>query len=170
MVNEHLFQTARKAKKEIQFTHDAIHPSPSLPSLSVPTIPPPLSILFKKQKRAFFCCFISGIKRCLAPYFNTTTPDPTQHVITTQFLAKNNVPMLAWPSMFPDLNPDKNTWNELGRCVRGRGNAPTNVRELFQRLKKEWLAIPAQVIHNLIQSMPMRCWAVTDSREGHTPY
>ena len=75
-----------------------------------------------------------------------------------------------WPSMSPDVNPNKHNWNELQRRVRGRGNAPANEQELFQALKQEWVAIPAQVIRNLIQSLPKRCRAVIDSRGGHTPY
>ena len=66
-------------------------------------------------------------------------------------------PWLPCPSLFPDLNPNKHTWNELERRVRSRGNAPANVRELFQALKQERLVIQAKVIHNLIQAMPKRC-------------
>ena len=67
--------------------------------------------------------------------------------------------------MSPDLNQNKQTWNKLERRVRGRMNAPANVRELSQALQQERVAIPAQVIHNLIQSTPERCWAVIDSLE-----
>ena len=52
--------------------------------------------------------------------------------------------------MSPDLNPNKHAWNELERHVQGRVNTPENVHELFQVLKQEWVAIPVQVIHNLI--------------------
>ena len=76
---------------------------------------------------------------------------------TKQFLANNNVQMLPWPSMSPHLNTNKHTWNQVERRVQGSVNTPANVRELFQALKHEWMAIPAQVIHNLIQSMPKRC-------------
>ena len=70
--------------------------------------------------------------------------------------------------MSPDLNPNKHTWNELERHVWGREDAPGNVHELFQTLKQEWVAFLAQVIYSLIQFIPLRCWAETDSR-GHTP-
>ena len=71
--------------------------------------------------------------------------------------------------MSPDSKPNKHAWNELGKRVRGRVNAPANVHELFQALKQEWVAIPAQMIYNLIRSMPESRWAVTDSRGGLTP-
>ena len=56
---------------------------------------------------------------------------------TTQFLASNNVQILPWLSMSPDLNPSTHTCNELERCVRGKVNAFANVHELFQALRKE---------------------------------
>ena len=76
---------------------------------------------------------------------------------TTQFPANNNVQVLPCLSMSPDLNANKHTKNELERRVRGRVNAPANVRELFQALQQAWVAIQARVIHNLKQSMPYKC-------------
>ena len=49
-------------------------------------------------------------------------------------------------------------------------NAPADVRELFQAIQQEWVAIKEQVIYNLIQSIPERCCAVTEIRGGHTSY
>ena len=51
-----------------------------------------------------------------------------------------------WPSLSPDLDPNKHTGNELERRVRGTVDAPANVRELFQALKQYWVAIPVQEI------------------------
>ena len=48
-----------------------------------------------------FCYFVSGMKRCMALYFDTTTPDPMQHATV---LRENNVQILLWPSISPDLN------------------------------------------------------------------
>ena len=84
----------------------------------------------------------------------TTTPDVMQH--TTQFLT-NNIQILPCPSMSPDLNPIKLIRDKLDRRVRGGVNASANVRELFQELQQEWVAILGQVIHHLIQSVPTRC-------------
>ena len=98
-----------------------------------------------------FLCFISGIKLCVAPYFNTTTPDPMQAHQTTQILANNKVQILPWLSMSPDLNPNQHARNESERRAGGRVNDSANVCELFQPLKQGWLAIPARVIHNLMQ-------------------
>ena len=72
--------------------------------------------------------------------------------------------------MSPDLNPIERIRDKLDRHVQGRVNAPANVTELFQAHQQEWVAIAAQVIHNLTQSMPRRRQAVIDSQGGQTPY
>ena len=35
-------------------------------------------------------------------------------------------------------------------------NAPANMRRWFQAPQQKWVAIPGQVMYNLIQSMPNR--------------
>ena len=105
----------------------------------------------------------------MALYFNTTMSD-RPHAAPHSSSPTTTSKILAWPSLCPYSNPNKHTCNKLERRVRGRENASANVRELFQELKQEWEVIPAQVIYNLIQSMPERCWAVIDSGGGHVPY
>ena len=87
---------------------------------------------------------------------------------TTHSLANNNVQLLPWPST--SLNPNNNSWNELERRVRGRANAPANVRELFQALRQERVAIPTPVVRNLIQSMPERCGQFLILEEDPSPH
>ena len=123
----------------------------------------------KKRKETYiFCCFISRIKRCTVLHFNTTGPDPMLHAtphcsspaITSEFS-----PGFPCPQTLTQTSTLPTSWTG----VRGREDAPSNVRELFRAFQQEWVAIPARVIHKLIQSMPERCWAVTDSRGGHPP-
>ena len=85
----------------------------------------------------------------MALYFNTM-PDPRQRAKPQSSSQTTMSRILSWPYISPDLNPNTRNWNELERCVQGRVNAPANVRELFQALKQELVAIPEQVIHNLI--------------------
>ena len=122
------------------------------------------------KKRICFCCFISSIQRWMALYVHTTMSDPMQHATPHSSSPTTSSKVLPWSSLSPDFNPNKHTWNELERRARGRVNAPGNVHELFQVLKLEWVVIPTHVSYNLIQSIPERCWAVIDSRGGHTPY
>ncbi|KAK7095045.1 hypothetical protein V1264_006506 [Littorina saxatilis] len=90
--------------------------------------------------------------------------------LTTNFLAANNVNTLPWPSLSPDLNPIEHAWDELGRRLNARVNAPPKTRQLFQALQQEWDYIPQQTLRRLIASMPRRCQAVIDSRGSHTHY
>ena len=89
---------------------------------------------------------------------------------TTQFLANNNVQNSPLAFHVPRFKPKQTHLDRLGEtCSRQSERPKANVRELFQALKQESVAIPALVIHNLIQSMPVRCWAVIDSGGEHTP-
>ena len=38
------------------------------------------------------------------------------------FLNRNNVNVLPWPAVSPDMNPIEHIWDYLGRRVRARGN------------------------------------------------
>ena len=56
---------------------------------------------------------------------------------TTQFLTANNVNVMEWPSMSPDLSPIKHIWYELDIRVRARLNQPTNLPQLQATLLQE---------------------------------
>ena len=53
--------------------------------------------------------------------------------IYRQFLNRNNVNVLSWPAVSPDMNPIEHTWDYLGRKVRARGNVH-NLRDLQNAL------------------------------------
>ena len=76
---------------------------------------------------------------------------------TTQFSTYTNIQILSGLLCPPDLNPTEHIREDLDRCVQGRVNTHANTRESFHTLRQEWAAIPAQVIHNLIQSKLVRC-------------
>lgn len=57
---------------------------------------------------------------------------------TTQFLTANNVNVMEWPSMSPDLSPIEHIWDELDRRVRARLNQPANLAQLQAALLQEW--------------------------------
>ena len=50
--------------------------------------------------------------------------------ICRQFLNRNNINILPWPAVSPDMNPIEHIWDYLGRKVRDRGNVH-NLRNLF---------------------------------------
>ena len=89
--------------------------------------------------------------------------------ICRQFLNRNNVNVLPWPAVSPDMNPIEQIWDYLGRKVRGRGNVH-NLKDLENALIQEWNDIPNVVIRRYVRSMRGRLAACINSRGGHTRY
>ena len=87
--------------------------------------------------------------------------------ICRQFLNRNNVNVLPWPAVSPDMNPIEHIWDCLGRKVRARGNVD-NLRDLENALIQEWNNIPNVVIRRYVRSMRGRLAACINSRGGQT--
>ena len=88
--------------------------------------------------------------------------------ICRQFQNRNNVNVLPWPAVSPDMNPIEHIWDYLGRKVRARGNVH-NHRYLENALIQEWNNIP-NIIRRYVRSMRGRLAACINSRGGHTRY
>ena len=90
--------------------------------------------------------------------------------ICRQFLNRNNVNVLPWLVVSPDMNPIEHIWDYLSRKVRGKGNVH-NLRDLENALiQTEWNNIPNVVIRSYVRSMRGRLAACINSRGGHTRY
>ena len=72
--------------------------------------------------------------------------------ICRQFLNRNNVNVLPWPTVSPGMNPIEHIWDYLGRKIRARGNVQ-NFRGLENALIQEWNNIPNVVIRRYVRSM-----------------
>ena len=92
--------------------------------------------------------------------------------ICRQFLNRNNVNVLPWPAVSPDMNPIQHIWDYLGRKVRARGNVHNlrDLRDLEKALIQEWNNIPNVFIRRYVRSMRSRLAACINSRGGHTRY
>ncbi|KAK3519838.1 hypothetical protein QTP70_006672 [Hemibagrus guttatus] len=55
---------------------------------------------------------------------------------TSEWLKKNKMKTLEWPSQSPDRNPIEMLWHDLKKVVHAR--KPSNVAELQQFCKDEW--------------------------------
>ena len=86
-----------------------------------------------------------------------------------QFLNRNNVNVLPWPAVSPDMNPIEHIRDYFGRKVRARGNVH-NLRDLENALIQEWNNFPNVVIRRYVTSMRGRLAACINSRGGHTLY
>ncbi|KAI4894291.1 hypothetical protein NFI96_022477 [Prochilodus magdalenae] len=63
---------------------------------------------------------------------------------TKDWLKKNHIKVMEWPSQSPDLNPIENLWRELK--VRVAKRQPTNLHDLERICKEEWAKIPPDAV------------------------
>ncbi|KAK3533109.1 hypothetical protein QTP70_007310 [Hemibagrus guttatus] len=87
---------------------------------------------------------------------------------TSEWLKKNKMKTLEWPSQSPDLNPIEMLWHDLKKVVHAR--KPSDVAELQQFCKDEWAKIPPQCCNRLIASYRKRLIAVVAAKGGTTSY
>ena len=95
---------------------------------------------------------------------------PHTALITRDHLQNLGIPVLPWPSKYPDLNPIEHIWDELERRLQARQNRPNNVAELRLALVEEWNAVPRERVRRVICSMRCRCQAVVAAAGGHNRY
>ncbi|KAK3550884.1 hypothetical protein QTP70_007512 [Hemibagrus guttatus] len=93
---------------------------------------------------------------------------------TSEWLKKNKMKTLEWPSQSPDLNPIEMLWHDLKKVVHAR--KPSNVAELQQFCKDEWAKIPPHSsvtflrCNGLFSSYGKRLIAVVAAKGGPTSY
>jgi hypothetical protein len=90
--------------------------------------------------------------------------------VTTAFLRENNIDVLPWPPMSPDLNPIEHVWSI---CKKELRNHPVhNVPEMIDAIRHVWenKMNNVQFRVHLIDSMRRRVRAVHISRGSYTRY
>ncbi|GFT40388.1 transposable element Tcb2 transposase [Trichonephila clavipes] len=85
-------------------------------------------------------------------------------------LNSEGIQRLVWPARSPDLNPNENMWDALGRQVACRNHPPTNKNNLIRALIEEWDKLPQQLLDNVVQSMVRRVKCCITLHGGHIPY
>ena len=89
--------------------------------------------------------YVNLLNNNLLPFMQNFGPGLTfQHdntrphtaLVTANFLAQNNVNVLPWPALSPDMNPTKHIWDELGRRAR-TNHLINNVQDLTLALQPE---------------------------------
>lgn len=95
-------------------------------------------------------------------------PKHTAKLITKYFTNQTTITKMDWASQSPDLAPIENLWSYVD--YRAKERKPQTETELFNVIKEEWEAIPINIIHNLVKSMPVRCQAVIDNDGWPTKY
>lgn len=89
---------------------------------------------------------------------------------TKEWLARNSIECLQWPSCSQDMNPIEYVWNYVNQKIRERKDQPSSFVKLRQMLEEEWYAVPATYIRSLYESMPRRIEALRKAKGSHTKY
>ena len=87
---------------------------------------------------------------------------------TRRWFTDHEIEVLEWPSQSPDLNPIENLWDIISRRLQCQTWRKPD--ELWQKILDIWTALPTDILHGLIASMPSRLQAVISARGGHTKY
>jgi hypothetical protein len=90
----------------------------------------------------------------------------TKHVLS--YLQSARIPVLPFPAQSPDLNPIEHMWKFAKDRLPAKKSR--NLNELWQNVQTCWNEIDANIIGNLISSMPNRCRAVIKAKGGPTRY
>jgi hypothetical protein len=73
-----------------------------------------------------------------------------------QWLRDQQVNVIDWPSVSPDLNPIENVWGLLTRVIYKDGQQYNNIEMLKLAIQRAWSNLPQSSINNLISTMPSR--------------
>ena len=90
--------------------------------------------------------------------------------VVSDYLWQQNVNVLPWPAMSPDLSPIEHVWDEMERRLRQEPNPPVTLDALRRSLVRTWRNIPQAVLNNLIRSMRRRCEECIGANGCHTHY
>jgi len=86
------------------------------------------------------------------------------------FLEREGIARMEWPSYSPDLNPTENLWGALGHTVCRHFPPPATLRDLETALPEEKLLLGFAVVDHLVTSMITRCTLCIKIRGAHVPY
>ncbi|GFW67493.1 transposable element Tc1 transposase [Trichonephila clavipes] len=106
------------------------------------------------------------------PKFILTDNNPRPHrtLLVDEFLERDDIRHMDWPTRSPDLDPIEHVWDALGSAIPIHNPPPRTTRELKTALLNDWDQLQQELINCLISSMTSRCEACIAERGGHTPY
>lgn len=90
--------------------------------------------------------------------------------LTTSWLEEQEINIMSWPALSPDLNPIENLWSVLARMVYQGGKQYSSVKELEHAIVQCWNNIPMTMCQNLITSMKNRCVLVLKAKGNKIKY
>lgn len=85
-----------------------------------------------------------------------------------EWIQKENITEMIWPSQSPDLNPIENLWHYVETKILTQNYSNTN--DLFVAIETAWNELDGDYIKKLIESMPKRCTTVIKQKGYYTKY
>lgn len=89
---------------------------------------------------------------------------------TMSWMAQNNIEVIPWPSLSPDLNPVENVWSWIVKNVYKDGRQYNTIAGLKTAVIKAWEDCPQSYLNNLINSMPKRLFEVIKNKGNKIKY
>lgn len=86
------------------------------------------------------------------------------------WFSAQKIPIMAWPSRSPDLNPIENIWGVLARDVYKNGRQFNTTAELKEAIRHAWVNLPSTTLTKVVESMPNRLCEVLINSGGSTKY
>lgn len=90
--------------------------------------------------------------------------------VVKRWFEDEDIAVLDWPSLSPDLNIIENLWGWLTRRIYGSGKQFHTIEELKGAITTAWNEIPLEIIRNLYNSMENRIFEVINRNGGNTHY
>ena len=69
---------------------------------------------------------------------------------TRDFMQQNNVNVMNWPALSPDLNPIEHLWDEIQRRLNEEQSSLTTAAELLISFQRVWAGIPIAFLNRLV--------------------
>ncbi|KAJ8947238.1 hypothetical protein NQ318_012004 [Aromia moschata] len=88
--------------------------------------------------------------------------------LCTSWKRENGIVTLDWPSQSPDANPIENVWSLIKTKLAG--NRVYTLKQINQKIRETWRAMPLEYAEKLVESMPRRCQAILDNGGDWTVY
>lgn len=89
---------------------------------------------------------------------------------TRQWFSSNNIPLLEWPAVSPDLNPIENVWGLLVRHVYADNRQFSSNKDLKVSIVRAWESLDKEIIRKLYDSMQNRIFQVISLNGAITKY
>ena len=127
-------------------------------------------VLVVVEKRLLQLVLLSFMAGRRGMVFQQVNPRVHSARFTHDFLYRNIIVTMDWPTLSPELNPIKHLWDEIERRIDRRYVLPATVQKLTDAVLDAYNNIPRIFIRNLFRSMGCRCAAVINNNVGHTHY